>query len=134
VDKEDDRVRHIETLNSQTGPVFITYRANAALNELFARKITEQPAIDFTARDGVRHTSWVIADDATIQKIDAEFARIPFLYIADGHHRSAAAARALRASASTRSSPISANCSGCIPGHAATSSSSSPWRPTPARR
>jgi uncharacterized protein (DUF1015 family) len=93
VDKEDDRVRHIETLNSQTGPVFLTYRANAALNELFARKITEQPAIDFTAKDGVRHTSWVIADDATIQKIDAEFARIPFLYIADGHHRSAAAAR-----------------------------------------
>ncbi len=93
VDKEDDRVRHIETLNSQTGPAFLTYRASETLDELFAKKITEPPAIDFTAADGVRHTSWVMDDAATIQLIEAEFMRIPFLYIADGHHRSAAAAR-----------------------------------------
>ncbi len=92
-DKEDDRVRHIETLNSQTGPVFLTYRAQPALDALFQKKSAETPDIDFTAKDGVRHTAWVIGDAATIQLIAAEFARIPFLYIADGHHRSAAAAR-----------------------------------------
>lgn len=92
-DKEDDRVRHIETLNSQTGPVFLTYRANAMLDELFKKKSAEAPDIDFTAKDGVRHTAWVISDAKTIQQIEGEFARIPFLYIADGHHRSAAAGR-----------------------------------------
>jgi uncharacterized protein (DUF1015 family) len=92
-DKEDDRVRHIETLNSQTGPVFLTYRAQPALDELFQKKTATPPDIDFTAKDGVRHTSWVINDAPTIDFIAAEFARIPFLYIADGHHRSAAAAR-----------------------------------------
>jgi uncharacterized protein (DUF1015 family) len=92
-DKEDDRVRHIETLNSQTGPVFLTYRANAALDELFKLRSGDTPDIDFTAKDGVRHTAWVLSNAMTIAAIDAEFARIPFLYIADGHHRSAAAAR-----------------------------------------
>jgi uncharacterized protein (DUF1015 family) len=92
-DKEDDRVWHIETLNSQTGPVFLTYRAQPALDELFKTKTAETPNIDFTASDGVRHTAWVISDAATIGRIAAEFARIPYLYIADGHHRSAAAAR-----------------------------------------
>src|SRR5579863_4615000 len=93
VDKEDDRVRHIETLNAQTGPAFLTYRANDELDELFAKKTAETPDIDFTAKDGVRHTSWVINDEVTVQFIEAQFARIPFLYIADGHHRSAAAGR-----------------------------------------
>jgi uncharacterized protein (DUF1015 family) len=93
LDKEDDRVRHIETLSSQTGPVFLSYRAVARLDELFGQKVQEQPDIDFTAKDNVRHTSWVIADAPTIQAIEQEFARIPALYIADGHHRSAAAAR-----------------------------------------
>ncbi len=92
-DKEDDRVRHIETLNSQTGPVFLTYRAQAVLDELFQKRASETPDVDFTATDGVRHTAWVLGDAPTIQLIEAEFARIPFLYIADGHHRSAAAAR-----------------------------------------
>ncbi|EEF62635.1 DUF1015 domain-containing protein [Pedosphaera parvula] len=92
-DKEDDRVRHIETLNSQTGPVFLTYRANAVIDDLTKKKTAEKPDIDFTAKDGVRHTAWVINDPQTIQLIENEFARIPFLYIADGHHRSAAAGR-----------------------------------------
>ena len=92
-DKEDDRVRHIETLNSQTGPVFLAYRAQAALDEFIAKKITEPAEVDFTAKDGVRHTSWVVNDPAQIKFIEGEFARIPALYIADGHHRSAAAAR-----------------------------------------
>ena len=92
-DKEDDRVRHIETLNSQTGPVFLTYRAQASLDEFVAKKTAEKPDVDFTAPDGVRHTSWVVSDPAQIKSIESEFARIPALYIADGHHRSAAAAR-----------------------------------------
>ena len=92
-DKEDDRVRHIETLNSQTGPVFLTYRAVAALDEFIAKKIAEQPDVDFTGKDGVRHTSWTVADVTGKQFIADQFAKIPFLYIADGHHRSAAAAR-----------------------------------------
>lgn len=93
VDKEDDRVRHIETLNSQTGPVFLTYRAQPSLDEFVAKKIAEPPDTDFTAADGVRHTSWTIDDPAQIDLIQGEFGRLPALYIADGHHRSAAAAR-----------------------------------------
>jgi uncharacterized protein (DUF1015 family) len=93
VDKEDDRVRHIESLNSQTGPVFLTYRAQSVLDEFAAKKNAEQPDTDFTAADGVRHTSWTISDPAQIKFIESELGRIPALYIADGHHRSAAAAR-----------------------------------------
>ena len=92
-DKEDDRVRHIETLNAQTGPVFLTYRAVPALDAFIARKTTESPDVDFTANDGVRHTAWTIGEAESIRFIEAEFARLPSLYIADGHHRSAAAAR-----------------------------------------
>ena len=92
-DKEDDRVRHIETLSSQTGPVFLTYRAVAAFDEFVALKISEPPAADFTGKDGVRHTSWTISSADEIKFIETRFAQIPFLYIADGHHRSAAAAR-----------------------------------------
>ena len=92
-DKETDRVRHIEALNSQTGPVFLTYQARQTMDDFVERR-TQQPAdIDFSAKDGVRHTAWVISDKQGIEFIEAEFARIPSLYIADGHHRSAAAAR-----------------------------------------
>lgn len=93
MDKEDDRVRHIETLNSQTGPVFLTYRAQAAVDEFVKKKTAERPDTDFTAPDGVRHTSWTINDPAQIKFIENEFRHITALYIADGHHRSAAAAR-----------------------------------------
>ena len=92
-DKEDDRVRHIEALNSQTGPVFLTYRATTTMDEFVAKKIAEQSATDFTAKDGIRHTAWTVGDPAGVRFITEQFARIPFLYIADGHHRSAAAAR-----------------------------------------
>ena len=115
LDKEDDRVRHIETLNSQTGPVFLTYRAAEKFDEFVTKKISETPAVDFTAKDGVRHTSWTLAGADEIKFIEAQFAQIPFLYIADGHHRSAAAARvylkrkegasSVRSSAFTRPEP-----------------------------
>jgi uncharacterized protein (DUF1015 family) len=95
-DKEDDRVRHMEALNSQTGPVFLTYLAAAKLDELFEKQTAGPPDVDFTAQDGVRHTAWTIADDTALAGIQAEFARLPSLYIADGHHRSAAAVRVWR--------------------------------------
>ncbi|MBI1178383.1 DUF1015 family protein [bacterium] len=95
-DKEDDRVRHIETLNSQTGPVFLTYRSLSELDALFAKLTEGAPEVDFAGTDGVRHTAWTVADDGTIAKIERAFASVPFLYIADGHHRSAAAARVYR--------------------------------------
>jgi uncharacterized protein (DUF1015 family) len=97
IDKEDDRVRHIETLESQTGPVFLTYRASVALDAFVNRKIHDEADVDFTAADGVRHTSWIVGDDGGIEIIQREFGRIPALYIADGHHRSAAAARVYQA-------------------------------------
>jgi len=92
-DKEDDRVRHIETLNAQTGPVFLTYHAVPVIDTLVARITVAAPEIDFTAPDGVRHSSWPVTAAADIAALQAEFARMPALYIADGHHRSAAAAR-----------------------------------------
>jgi uncharacterized protein (DUF1015 family) len=92
-DKEDDRVRHIEALESQTGPVFLVYRASPAVDVLVAKETGGPSSVDFTAPDGVRHTAWVISDPGQIQQVEAEFGRMPCLYIADGHHRSAAAAR-----------------------------------------
>jgi uncharacterized protein (DUF1015 family) len=92
-DKEDDRVRHIETLDSQTGPVFLVYRQNSTVTEIVTQKTKETPDVDFRAKDEVRHTAWVISDEATAKALENEFGRISALYIADGHHRSAAAAR-----------------------------------------
>jgi len=92
-DKEDDRVRHIEALNAQTGPASLACRVPRVVDEFIVRKTSENPEIDFTANDGVRHTSWTVQDAKEIQFIETEFAKIPALYIADGHHRSAAAAR-----------------------------------------
>jgi uncharacterized protein (DUF1015 family) len=92
-DKEDDRIRHMEALNSQTGPVFLTYKTVKTVDNFITRKSSETPVVDFTAKDGVRHTAWAISDADDVRLIEAEFATVPFLYIADGHHRSAAAAR-----------------------------------------
>jgi uncharacterized protein (DUF1015 family) len=92
-DKEDDRVRHLEALDAQTGPAFLVYRAVPELAALMGRVLSGPPEVDFVAADGVRHSAWRIQDSASIEGIVSSFARIPLLYIADGHHRSAAAAR-----------------------------------------
>jgi uncharacterized protein (DUF1015 family) len=92
-DKEDDRVRHMETLDSQTGPVFLAYRAAPQMDQIAAAQVAQPPDTDFTAADGIRHTSWTVRDPAAISAITAAFAAMPSLYIADGHHRTAAAAR-----------------------------------------
>lgn len=94
-DKEDDRTRHIVALRAQTGVVFLTYRASPGVDALAARVTEGEPLYDFTSADGVRHTVWRSGLDAIPQLVDA-FARIPALYIADGHHRAASAARARR--------------------------------------
>lgn len=92
-DKENDRVRHIEALDAQTGPVFLTYKAVPAIDALVSRITAGEPEIDLTAPDGVHHSSWPVADAADIAFLEAEFGKMPALYIADGHHRSAAAGR-----------------------------------------
>jgi uncharacterized protein (DUF1015 family) len=92
-DKEDDRVRQIEALNAQTGPVFLAYPDAPAIDAILQATVAGTPDADATADDGIRHTLWVIRDDATIAQVTRAFDALPALYIADGHHRSAAASR-----------------------------------------
>ena len=92
-DKEDDRTRHMLALGAQTGPVFLTYRASADVNDLARRITSDPPLFDFTSADGVQHTLWRVGGADRDGLVDA-FSRIPALYIADGHHRAASAARA----------------------------------------
>ncbi len=92
-DKEDDRVRQIDALNAQTGPVLLAYPDAPAADRLLAQACAGTPAAEVTADDGIRHTIWVIGDEALIRDITAAFDALPALYIADGHHRSAAASR-----------------------------------------
>jgi uncharacterized protein (DUF1015 family) len=92
-DKEDDRTRHIVELRAQTGVVFLTYKASAGIDAIVRTAISQAPIYDFAAGDGVHHTLWLAAA-ADSAALVAEFAKIPALYIADGHHRAASAARA----------------------------------------
>lgn len=91
-EKEDDRTRHISTLRAQTGPVFLTYRDDPAIDAIVARTMKGEPLFDFTAEDGISHTGWRV-DDADTEALQKAFAAIPNLYIADGHHRAASASR-----------------------------------------
>lgn len=92
-DKEEDRMRHVRVNNANIEPVFFAYPDNSVLDAIVARYTASEPEYDFTAQlDGFRHQLWVVNDDADIAAITGEFAAMPSLYIADGHHRSAAAA------------------------------------------
>jgi uncharacterized protein (DUF1015 family) len=95
-DKEDDRTRHIEILGAQTGAVFLTYRATEETDKLFAEQTARTPDIDYTAKDGIRHSAWMVRDANAIEAIEQAFRNVPALYVADGHHRSAAASRVAR--------------------------------------
>jgi uncharacterized protein (DUF1015 family) len=95
-DKEEDRICHIDTVNAQTGPVFITYHSRPRLDEIVTGIIKGDPEYNFTADDGIRHTVWVVNDFQQCDEIKNEFAKIDALYIADGHHRAAAAAAVAR--------------------------------------
>ncbi|MBN1115370.1 MAG: DUF1015 domain-containing protein [Oligoflexia bacterium] len=93
-DKEDDRCRHVETCNANTGPVFLTYRDNDSVNDTVSNWVKNNaPEYSFTADDSVRHEVWVINCSETINEITGAFKKVPLLYVADGHHRSASAAR-----------------------------------------
>ena len=93
-DKEEDRMRHVRITDANIEPVFLAYRDNATLAELIRKYAERQPVYDFIAPiDGFGHRLWLVDDDVDIATITAEFAAMPALYIADGHHRTAAAAR-----------------------------------------
>ena len=92
-DKEDDRVRQIEALNAQTGPVLLAYKSRQQVDDLLEAVTTDAPAVDLVADDGIRHMLWVVRDDTVIEQISRAFDAMEALYIADGHHRSAAASR-----------------------------------------
>lgn len=95
-DKEDDRTRHIETLGANDEPVFLAYRGVEAINALVKQLSAAEPAYDFTTPEGTGHTFWTL-DAAQTERLQGLFAQVPALYIADGHHRSAAAARVSQA-------------------------------------
>jgi uncharacterized protein (DUF1015 family) len=91
--KEDDRVRQIEAVNAQTGPVMIAYPDAPAIDAMLAAATLNKADVDVTADDGVRHQMWVVDDEPTIGALTKAFNALPAIYIADGHHRSAAASR-----------------------------------------
>lgn len=91
--KEDDRVRQIQALDAQTGPVFLVYRAHREIDACLARVSDTEPAVDITAPDGVRHELWTLTDQEQIDFLTRAFDALDALYVADGHHRSAAASR-----------------------------------------
>jgi uncharacterized protein (DUF1015 family) len=93
IDKENDRMRHIETLGAQTGPVFLTYRRKESIDALVAEGMTRDPEYDIITPDGVRHIIFVVDEGSLVLRIREAFAALDHLYVADGHHRSAAATR-----------------------------------------
>ena len=91
-DKEQDRIRHVDYCDANTGPIFLTYRARADINAQVASVMAEKPPVyDFVSTDGISHTVWVIEEETVIDTICKAFAGVENLYIADGHHRSASA-------------------------------------------
>jgi len=91
--KEDDRVRQIEALNAQTGPVFLVYKADQTVDAILAETAARTPDVDVTANDNVRHEIWVLSDADQVAALTAAFDAMPAIYVADGHHRSAAGSR-----------------------------------------
>ena len=92
-DKELDRIRHVDTVNAQTGPIFLAYRQNETLKAIVAEEKAKPVLYDFVSDDGIRHRVWKIDDPAQTAAIEAAFAAIPATYIADGHHRAASAVK-----------------------------------------
>ncbi|HPI19770.1 MAG TPA: DUF1015 family protein [Candidatus Kapabacteria bacterium] len=90
-DKEEDRSNHVRVTNSHSGPIFLTYRDNAEINEMINKVIAQKPENDFVSLDGIRHQVWVIKMKECIDKIQSILGNVDYFYVADGHHRSAAA-------------------------------------------
>ena len=94
-EKEQDRIRHIDTLSAQTGPIFLAYRSQKCINNVVSRIVSEdRPVYNFTAEDGIGHIVWKVSDECDITAIQNAFAAISDIYIADGHHRAASAVKA----------------------------------------
>lgn len=91
--KEDDRVKQIESLNAQTGPVFLVYPSQSEIDAILAAVTESAPDVDVTAVDKVRHEIWAVSDEKLVADLTDGFEQLPALYVADGHHRSAAASR-----------------------------------------
>ena len=91
--KEADRIRHIDTTNMQTGPIFLAFRSNKEIDAFLAQKTAEKPYYDFVSEDGITHKVWLVDDDAEIESVEGFFAAMNAIYIADGHHRCASACK-----------------------------------------
>lgn len=94
VEKEEDRIRHVDVLEAQTGPIFLAYRSDSSLCHMIEVKKKDFPIFDFTAEDGIRHRGWMVYEAGMIEKIEKTFADMESIYIADGHHRAASAVKA----------------------------------------
>lgn len=92
-DKEEDRIRHVDTCDANTGPIFLAYREKAEINAVLDKYTALAPEYDFISDGGVRNEVWVVEDEADIKTLVDGFAQIPSLYIADGHHRAASAVK-----------------------------------------
>ena len=92
-DKEIDRINHVYKSDAHTGPIFLTYRANKNISNIINEWMKKEPVYDFKSEDGVSHTIWIIDDEGTVNKISELFKSVEYLYIADGHHRSASAVK-----------------------------------------
>lgn len=92
-DKEEDRIRHVDACCAQTGPIFLAYRKDEALQKLVYRIVSQKPVYDFISEDGITHRVWIVSDDSEITEIVTSFERMNAIYIADGHHRCASAVK-----------------------------------------
>lgn len=92
-DKEEDRIRHVDTCSAQTGPIFLAYRFSEAVEAVTALVKAAEPLYDFTSSDGISHRLWAVSDNKQVMALREAFAAIPCLYIADGHHRAASAVK-----------------------------------------
>lgn len=93
-DKEADRIRHVDSCNAQTGPIFLAYRSNETVDQIVTEAKKQEPLYDFVSEDGIRHRVFAIREDDRIQAVQDAFAAIGEIYIADGHHRAASAVKA----------------------------------------
>ena len=91
-DKEEDRMKHVRELNANAEPVFFSYPSNQQIDAIVSGLVKDAPVYDFVADDGFGHQFWVIDDDAVISRLEQLFSEVPAFYVADGHHRTAAAA------------------------------------------
>lgn len=92
-DKEEDRIRHVDTCNAQTGPIFLAYRRNETIHSIVEKTKQNAPLYDFTAEDGVTHRVFVISEPSDVAAVSDAFSKIDSIYIADGHHRAASAVK-----------------------------------------